>query len=207
MKTCNQGILKLCFEVDQKRSKYVWKIFEDLWNTKQLSLHTLALASVRRWLCYETRSAWPQQARRHLIRLIDLDWCCIGAVHGGPVQTHPVIPCPLMSVWAMSLVAWWSLVHRYPSIQGSWMHPKLHGQRCLPHLEDAFFPGFACPNHLSDLNGLMTTTLSGVLMCSFHHGQRWNWIIARRFIQRKAQESHSSHFDVQWCTHSNWHEW
>ena len=30
MKTCNQGILKLCFEVDQKRSKYVWKIFEDL---------------------------------------------------------------------------------------------------------------------------------------------------------------------------------
>ena len=28
MKTCNQGILKLCFEVDQKRSKYVWKIFE-----------------------------------------------------------------------------------------------------------------------------------------------------------------------------------
>ena len=175
------------------------KIFEDLWRSLKIfetrsnfrftMFHTaLALASVRRWLCYETRSAWPQQARRRLA-----NW----GAWGGPVQT--VIPCPEK----------WSLDVACPWIQGSWMHPKLHGQRCLPHLEDAIDrQNSPVPSQpfKSDRHGLMTTTLSGVLMCSFHHGQRWNWIIARRFIQRKAQESHSSHVDV-WCTHSNWHEW
>ena len=183
----------LC-EVDQKRSKYLWKIF---------------------WTIFETRSNfrfthwhWPQfvgdcatklgrpDLSKHgdaWLMLIYLDWCCIGKLGRlGRSSTNP--PCPEK----------WSLVHRskdHECIRNCTVNGVYRIWRTR------FFPGFTCPNHLSDLHGLMTTTLPGVLMCSFHHGQRWNWIIARRFIQRKAQESHSSHFDVQWCTHSNWHEW
>lgn len=64
---------------------------------------------VTRWLCDESQSARPQQAWRHSLCNLEnfLPWCHQDMKHALLAKT-----------------------------QGSWVHPKLHSERDLSHLED-----------------------------------------------------------------------